>query len=121
MDNVIPFRHQYDESFMIPAYSPYSFISQPESPETAIARLNPNIAADLLKDISRKVLDKNLADSAVEIGKTYLNCITDIKSPVLKESSGLGIKVLREFTQGKVNNFLFGTKEIGFSMTISLK
>jgi hypothetical protein len=99
--------------------SPY-FVPQPESAETAIARQNPSIASDLLKYVSRKILDKNLAESAAGIAGVYLQCMKEVKAPALRESSQLSLTILKESTKGKVSNFFFGEKEIGFSITIKL-
>jgi hypothetical protein len=118
MGYLIPFRSP--DVFGRELDSPY-FVSPPESPETAIARQNPSIASDLLKYVSKKILDKNLAESAAGIAGVYLHCMREAESPALKESSQLSLTILKESTKGKVSNFFFGEKELGFSMTIKLK
>jgi hypothetical protein len=119
MGNLIPFRRNYEDMYVKPDFS--YFVPQQESPETAIARTNPEIACDLLKDISNKVLYKNLAQSATDISGTYLECMKEVEAPALKESSELSITVLKEFTKGRLSNLFFGAQELGFSMTIKLK
>jgi hypothetical protein len=118
MGYLIPFRNpqifrgEFDSSYLAP---------QPESPETAIARQDPNIALDLLKHVSERILYKNLAESSNEIAGVYLQCMKEVEAPALRESSQLSLTVLKEYTKGKISNLLFGKEEIGFSMTINLK
>lgn len=101
-------------------YSPYYPVPQPESPETAIARQDPSIASDLLRDISRMVLYRNLAESGGGIAGVYLHCLKDVNAPSLRESSQLGVEVKRKINAG-FGRMLFGEEDRGFSITIGLR
>lgn len=101
---------------------PYSYFpfTQPESPETAIARSDTEIAADLLKDISKKVLYSSLSKSASEIGQTYLSCLMNVDALSLKESSELNAEVEMIKNTG-MRRLVFGEEERGFRISIKLK
>jgi hypothetical protein len=98
----------------------FPFVSQPESPETAIARSDAEIAADTLKDLSQKVLYKNLTNSAESLGSTYLECLKEVDSPKLKDSSRLDINVEMIKNRG-IEKIFFGEEEKGVHISIKLK
>lgn len=101
-------------------YSYFPFVPQPESPETAIARTDTEIAAELLKYLSKKALYHNLSKSTSEIGRTYLSCLKEVDAPSLKESSQLTaeVKMIRNTGMKKL---LFGEEERGFKISIKLE
>lgn len=113
MNDLIPYRY-------VPPFENSMLVSQPEPPETAIARQNAEIAAEVLEDVSKKVLYKNLAESARDIGCAYLHCLKEVDSPVLKTSIGMDVEVEMKKNKG-LERLFFGEEERGFSISIKLR
>ncbi|MCK9568210.1 hypothetical protein M0R72_04630 [Candidatus Pacearchaeota archaeon] len=101
---------------------PYQFpsVPQPESPETAIARSDAEIAADTLKELSQKALYNNLTASANNLGMKYLDCLKEVDSLKLKDSSNLDVNVEMIKNRG-ITRMLFGEEERGVHISIRLR
>ncbi len=119
MSDIIPSNREGYNPLQI--YNPYPYLMpQPESSETAIARQNPETAAEVLKDISKKILYKNLAISVRGVSNTYIHCLREVDAPSLKKSNQLDIDVEMKANRG-MRRVLFGEEERGFSMSVKLR